>query len=323
DAACRQLARGEEIRLPPKTTSFKQWAERLSRHARSSELKAELEYWRGVAGANAGRLRLDHPAGGNSVASAKTVTVSLDAETTNALLVEAPKAYNTQVNDLLLTALAESLAARGGSPALLVDLEGHGREDLFDGVDLSRTVGWFTSVFPVVLDAGASDEPGAALKAVKEHLRRIPSRGVGYGLLRYLSDDEETARALDAMPRAEVSFNYLGRFDGELPPDSPFDFADEPVGPQRSPAGERRHALDIIASVARGRLAVSWTYSAEQFDAETVEGLASEFVESLRALVAHCAGGGAKGFTPSDFPEADLSQEELDDILAEFGGQTE
>ncbi|HYN84226.1 MAG TPA: amino acid adenylation domain-containing protein, partial [Pyrinomonadaceae bacterium] len=187
DAACRQLARGEEIQLPPKTTSFKQWAERLSRHARSPELKAELEYWRGVAGANTGRLRVDRPEGGNSVASAKTVTVSLDAETTSALLVEAPKAYNTQVNDLLLTALAASLAARGGSPTLLVDLEGHGREDLFDGVDLSRTVGWFTSVFPVVLDAGASDEPGAALKAVKEHLRMIPSRGVGYGLLRYLS----------------------------------------------------------------------------------------------------------------------------------------
>ncbi len=215
--AWRQLAAGREVALPPKTTSWKRWAERLAEHAGSPEVAAELAYWGALPAAGLARLPVDRPAGRNTVGSAATITVELAEESTRALLREAPEAYRTQVNDLLLTALAGALTAAGGR-RVLVDLEGHGREEIFDGVDLSRTVGWFTTVFPLALELPAGG-PGEAIRAVKERLRAVPGHGIGYGLLRYMAGGSTGARAaarLAFLPPAEVSFNYLGQLDGAM-----------------------------------------------------------------------------------------------------------
>jgi non-ribosomal peptide synthase protein (TIGR01720 family) len=320
--AYQQLIRGEEIAFPPKTTSFKRWAEKLAGYAQSEAAKAEQDYWLNDARAKAAWLPVDFSGGANTEASARSVSTSLSVEETRALLQEAPEAYHTQINDLLLTALAQALAEWTGERTLLVDLEGHGREDIFDDVDLSRTVGWFTTIYPVPLRLEKSTNSGEVLKSVKEQLRAIPQRGLGYGLLRYLSGDEEIAEALRRLPQAEVSFNYLGQLDQALPPDSLLDSllapARESGGPVHSPSGRRKHLLDVRGSVARGQLNLSWTYSENIHRRATIERLAQSYVEALRALIAHCQSPEAGGYTPSDFPLAQLDQVELDQAFEEI-----
>jgi len=218
----------------------------------------------------------------------------------------------------LLTALVQAVARWTGSRSVLVDLEGHGREDLFDDVDVSRTVGWFTALFPVRLDLEDAYGPGEALKTIKEQLRHIPHRGIGYGLLRYLSEDKEITRQLEALPQAEVSFNYLGQLDQAVPEGSPFGPARESSGPAHSLRGRRSHLLEVNGGIAGGKLQLEWTYSENLHRRATIEGLAQSFMEALRTLIAHCQSPEAGGYTPSDFAEFEWGQEDLDDIVAEI-----
>src|SRR6202035_1299472 len=170
----------------------------------------------------------------NTEGKAKKVTVALDDGSTRALLQSVPAVYNTQINDVLLTALARGWKKWTGSRTLYTNLQGHGRENLFEDVDVSRTVGWFTSIFPVRLefnDSGDNWEPGEALKSVKEQIRGIPQRGVGYGILRYLSSDN----ALKSRPEPAMVFNYLGQFDSAVAGSQLLRFAAESSGPWHSP----------------------------------------------------------------------------------------
>ncbi|MBW4457215.1 MAG: amino acid adenylation domain-containing protein, partial [Nostoc indistinguendum CM1-VF10] len=318
--AYQQLNRGSAIQLPPKTTAFKDWAERLTEYGQSETLAAELDYWLAESRSGVAPLSVEYPSGreANTVASAAQVSVSLSVEQTNTLLQEVPSAYNTQINDVLLTALVQSFAQWTGERSLLVNLEGHGREELFEDVDLSRTVGWFTTVFPVLLDLGEVDHPGEALKSVKEQLRRLPKRGIGHGLLRYLSQDAATRLQLQALPQAEVSFNYLGQFDQVLSESALLRPAKEPSGSEHSPLERRSYLLEVNGFVALGRLQLNWTYSEKVYQRTTVERLALEFIEALKSLIAHCQLPEAGGYTPWDFPDAALSQEELEELVAEL-----
>ncbi|HSF39387.1 MAG TPA: amino acid adenylation domain-containing protein [Thermoanaerobaculia bacterium] len=316
DTVCRQLRGGEAVSLPPKTTSFQQWAERLAEHAHGPALEPELPWWRHEAEAPSSRLPVDRPGTESTQASVRRVSVSLDADETRALLQEVPAAYRTQINDILLTALARALAGPG--EALLVQLEGHGREELFDGVDLSRTVGWFTSFFPVRLAAGPEGDPGAALQGIKEHLRAIPRRGIGFGMLRWLRGDEAATAELRSLPQPDVTFNYLGQFDGTVSESSLFAVAGESTGPSRSPREIRRDLLTVDSLVAGGRLQADWTYSANLHERSTVEGWAAAFLARLRELIEHCRDRTARragSYTPSDFPLARLGAAELDRLL--------
>jgi non-ribosomal peptide synthase protein (TIGR01720 family) len=251
------------------------------------------------------------------LANTAQVTVSLSLEQTRALLSEVPKAYRTQINDILLTALIQSFVQWTGEKVLLINLEGHGREELFEEVDLSRTVGWFTSLFPVLLDLNSvSNDTGASLKAIKEQLRRIPQHGIGYGLLRYLN--LEAASRLQALPQAQVSFNYLGQFQA-FSSEPLLGYAPEESGAVQSAANPRSHLLDINSLISEGQLQIDWQYSENYHRRSTIERLAQSFIMALQALIAHCQSPDAGGYTPSDFPEADLSQEMLDDLINELG----
>ena len=303
DSAYEQLRRGEPVRLAPKTTSFQQWVERLVGYDASSE----LDYW--MDRAVSFELPVDQDTGPNDVSSAESVVVSLTEAETGALLHDVPAAYRTQVNDVLIAALARAVASWTGSKRIAVDLEGHGREDVFDDVDLTRTVGWFTSLFPVALRVEAPD-PAALLKAVKEQLRALPNRGLGYGILRYLGSEETRARLPGGAP---LSFNYLGRF-GQETTTRRFSSVPGPTGADHAPSGERAHLIDVNGSVSGGRLHMAWTYSANRHERATIERVAGEFVAALRELVAHCREEGAGGVTPSDFPLAGLDQKTLDEL---------
>jgi non-ribosomal peptide synthase protein (TIGR01720 family) len=313
--ALGQIGRGEEIRLPAKSASYKDWAENLAAAARSEEIRREADYWLGAT-AEPDSLPVDFPWEVNRVASARDVTVTLGAGPTRSLLQDVHSAYRTQINDFLLTALVRTFSAWTGRPSLLIDLEGHGREDVPGAPDVSRTVGWFTSLFPLELKVGSHATPAEDLKAVKEQLRRIPRHGVGYGLLRYLAGDEDLSRRLAELPRAAVAFNYLGQFGGSGLEASGDEVDPSWCGPNRSPRGGRRHLIEVNAGVARDALSVTWTYAENIHRRETIEWIAGRFLDELGMLIAHCQSPGAGGYTPSDFANAGLGQEELDRFLA-------
>jgi amino acid adenylation domain-containing protein/non-ribosomal peptide synthase protein (TIGR01720 family) len=308
-SAYQQLSRGEAIVLPPKTTSFKDWAVKLASYARVASVKKELTYWQSISRTQITRLPVDKAFSANTVASARKVSVSLSPEETRALLQEVPKVYKTQINDILLTALVQVLSKWTGSNCVLFDLEGHGREELFDDVDLSRTVGWFTTTFPVLLELKATDNLGDVIKSIKEQLGAVPNRGIGYGVLRYLSGDAEITSLLSALPQAEVIFNYLGQFDWGMQENSFFKLAPESVGSKHSKLGSYSHLLDINGLVVESQLQLHWTYSENFHSWATIESLAQDFAANLRTLIAHCLSADVGGDTPDVFENQTIYSE--------------
>ena len=308
-----QLSQSQPVQLPPKTTSFKYWAHRLSEYVESNTLRKELPFWLAVHEIQAARL----PVYSNE-SSLDTVSVSLSEEDTSALITEVPKAYRTLITDVLITVLVEAYSHWTGKPALLVDLEGHGRETIFNDVDLSRTVGCFSAIYPVVLDIGGATDPGEKLMAIKEQLRQIPHGGIGYGVLRYLSTDVETVRKLETLSRSEVSFHHLGQVDNLLPPNSIFKPAPGYAYPRRSPQKEQTYRIEITSGIIQGQLQMTWTFNNNFYRRSTIEKLAHGYLDALADLISHCTSPASGRYTPSDFPEANLSQQELDDLLREI-----
>ncbi|MBD0265039.1 MAG: non-ribosomal peptide synthetase, partial [Tolypothrix sp. Co-bin9] len=314
-----QLSQGKTVELPAKTTSFKQWSYYLQEYAKSEALAQEQHYWLTLSQKEIFALPVDYLNGENTEASIDTVSIELNSEETQAFLKEVPQAYNTQINDVLLTALGQAFVSWTGNQSLLIELEGHGREEIFDNVDLSHTVGWFTSIFPVHIDLEATLDLGTALKKVKEELRSIPNRGIGYGVLRYLSHDQQITETLDNIPKAEVLFNYLGQFDQTFSQSSAFNLAQESSGLAVSQQGQRSHLLEINALITNNKLQVDWTYSKNIHRQTTVKFLAENFKELLCELIAHCLSPEAGGYTPSDFPDVMLDEYQLEKVLAEMG----
>ncbi len=311
----QQLLKGETVQLPPKTTSFRQWAQRLVEYAQSEEVRKELDFWEEVGKQKMSPLALDHPEGENTEESADVIMVSLTSEETQALLHEVPPVYRTEINDVLLTALVRAFQRYTGEGSLLIDLEGHGREDLFEDIDISRTVGWFTTVFPVHLNLNGIDHPGEQLKAVKEQLRRIPNRGFGYGLLRYLNRNPEVTSRLRSLSQPQVSFNYLGQFDQSLSEGAIFKLAPESCGPMHSLKGKRSYLIEIDGGISEEKLWFQWTYSRNLHKKSTIEKIAQDFIASLRELIAHCQSPDAGGYTASDFADFGWDENKLSKIL--------
>ncbi|WP_422769149.1 amino acid adenylation domain-containing protein [Plantactinospora sp. WMMC1484] len=336
-AAWADVLAGRAPRLEPVGTPLRRWAELVHADAESADRTAELPLW-------IGQLRGEDPPLADrpldpvgDLAGVRRLTLRLPADRTAPLLTSIPAAFSAGVNDVLLTALALALAdwrrRRGsGAPApALVALEGHGREEqLADGVDLSRTLGWFTSIFPVRLDLGPIDldaalaggeDAGRALKRIKEGLRALPDHGIGYGLLRHLNP--ETAAVLGALPQPQISFNYLGRFGVEASAEScwtalpgigllagGFDAA-MPVAP---------YALEVNAFTEDRPdgpgLGVTWAWPTALLAEADVAELARGWFAALEALVRHAAQPGAGGPSPSDFPLLRLDQAEVDALAA-------
>ncbi|MDW9406369.1 AMP-binding protein, partial [Pseudomonas soli] len=233
----------------------------------------------------------------------------LNAELTRQRRQEAPAAYRTQVNDLRLTALARGIRRGTGEAHALIRREGHGREDLFDDLDITRTVGWFSSLYPLKLTP--ADDLGASLMAVKEQLRAVPAKGIGYGVLRYLGD-AQARETLGALAQGSIVFNYLGQFDGSFDSEQGlFTPAPEGAGQGQSPEAPLGSLLSIDGQVYAGELALDWSFSSAVFEREQIQRLADEYAEELRLLIAHCTSPGVAGVTPSDFPLASLDQRQL------------
>ena len=315
----RQLEGGKAAILPAKTTSFQQWAERLTGYVQSKHFAAKCAYWLSDNYLELPRLPVDLPGqrDDNTVAAASKITISLDAEDTAMVLRKIPEVYSTQINDVLLTALAHTFTAWTGDDTLVIDLESHGRADIFADTDLSRTVGWFTALFPVGLKIDTALPPWESLKVIKEQLRKIPDLGIGYGLLRYFGKEGAAGKPLPKWPQPEVSFNYLGQFDRMLGESPLFNFAEVPTGPARSLAGKRAYLIEIDGIIINDCLKISWTYCKRIHRDRTIKHLAKLFLETLQSLINHSRTLKATVFTPSDFPDVDLDQEALDRLVAQ------
>src|SRR5580693_5273017 len=287
-AAYGQLASGAPARLPPKaTTSFRRWAELLREHAGSPTLAEELRFWRDLPWGAVAPLPRDFPSGETLQSSERSVTRELDREETRALLSEVPQLYQTKTREVLLSAVARAFAAWTGAPVLLLHVEGHGRAGIFPGVDVSRTVGWFTGFTPVLLDLGTAAHPAGTLESVKEHMRRIPAcAGAGFDLV---------ADLLAPLPAPEVGFNYIGQLDQAEAGLGGLRLAPEGNGPRRSPHLLRFHLIEVEFVVKDGRLLLSILYSEDAHRQATAERLLAGMVEALRELIARAGRRGTPG----------------------------
>ena len=310
-----QVRMRQKIVLPEKTSSFKYWAEKLIEYARSEEHENELQFWLDRAKEDFLPLQVDYPDGTNYEADAIFLDAALDRESTLSFLQDTAAAVHARPNILLLTALANAFSKVNGRRKLYVQLEGHGREDIIESVDLSRTVGWFTTLCPVNLDLDDIDDPGDQLRHVDEIFHKIPNNGIGFGLFKYLSESEKVRQALEQIPKPQVSFNYLGRF--EQPEFGTSNFRVQPMkNPyERSPLAERPYLIDISASIRGDVLHIRCAFSGKKFDQKRIEILLEEYIQELKRIIQYASAIGAdQGFESIDI----VADEDMDDILNEL-----
>lgn len=309
--ACSTRGRGESAALPPKTSSFGRWSEALRDLAASGDLESEENVWASMRPSVPPPFDWDGDAPENRVRDAATITRVLDEGETRALRQGTAQALRASVEEILLAALACSIARWTGGERVHFGLERHGREPLFPDVDVSRTVGWFTSFFPVDLIVPPGADPVDTLVSTKEHMRALPRQGIGFGVLRYLSPRRETRARLERISTPWLAFNFLGTW--ELPPGVArgFRLTTGPTATARSPDGPRAFLIEVNALIAGGRLEVTWTYAARAYRSATVDALADGFVDAVRSLLSRAATGAGEADAPSDFPLAGLDRDEL------------
>jgi non-ribosomal peptide synthase protein (TIGR01720 family) len=305
--------------LPPPDASPAEWASAAAAALGDRRWAGEIAWWsRGPRDPFA--VPRDFASGVNLVSTEEIVTAALDHGETAGLVSTVTSAYNIRVDEIVVAAFARALSSWTGARELWLDLEGHGREELPGAPVVTRTIGWFTSLYPARLRGPATDKPSGWLVDTKEQLRAIPQRGAGFGFLRYLSPDAGLRRRLGGLPPREIAINYLGRSGGD-PTASRFRPAAERTGAPRSPLGSRPYLIELNASVSDHRLTLQLAYSSAVHRASTIRSLAAATVETLRSFIDHVRSADVPGFTASDFTEAGLNQDELTRLLARLAGR--
>jgi amino acid adenylation domain-containing protein/non-ribosomal peptide synthase protein (TIGR01720 family) len=311
------IIKGRDPALGPKSLSFKEWVARLMNYAGSPKLLQETVYWDRVAQIELTPFPKDRALPDNQFQNEKTLRVEWHCEETQHLLKGVNHAYHTEINDLLLAALGMAVKEWSGIERFAVSLEGHGREPIIPETDIANTVGWFTTEYPVVLDLGGSDSPAAIVKTVKETLRQVPDKGIGYGILKYLARPAVSDGAGRRLT-PEIGFNYLGQFDQDI--QNPyFTFSPLTVGTSIDPQFARPHVLEIVGMIVNGRLVMNFKYCEGDYREKRIERLVTAYQTHLRALITHCLQVKQPELTPSDFGDPTLTLTELDKIIQAVG----
>nr|WP_277815238.1 non-ribosomal peptide synthetase [Dietzia sp. B19] len=305
ESLIEQVGQGREVSLPAKSSSWALWVERLWGESVSAATVAELPYWREQVSPVV-PVPVEGSVEGNTVGSARSYEAVLGGDEVRGLLQDVPAVFGTEVNDALLTAVAVAVGQWCGGEHVRLDVEGHGREELFDDVDVSRTVGWFTSISPLRLPVPDMGEPGRALLGVKEELRRRPRRGIGYGLLAFGSERDR----LGSVVAAQVGVNYLGQFSG-----GGFAEVSGRAGAEWYSGNRRTYLIDVVGWVQDGRLVMEWSFGAGVHQETTIRRVADRAIDVLRELVAAAGDPGAQGYSPSDFPGSGLTQDQVDVVI--------
>ncbi|MEO7768106.1 MAG: condensation domain-containing protein, partial [Ferruginibacter sp.] len=313
------ISQGQKVSLGTKSSSYRQWYQALEQYGKSQGLLSQKGYWQTAEGGYK-PLRVDKEYSGVvTEGDMGHYSLRLGVDQTKRLLQEVPRVYHTEINDILLCALAGTLCNWSGSSKVVIGLEGHGREGLdgqVEGIDISRTVGWFTSLYPLFLQPAMGRSTGEQIKSVKEQMRRIPGKGIGYGVLKYINGEP----ALQSDRAWDMVFNYFGQFDNVVNESKWLTGAAESTGGSTGRSYEVREKLSLNGFVQSGELVLNWGYSSHHYDASTISGLAMEFIEGLEELITHCMDQQKEGavYTPSDYGlGAEMSYAELDTFLEE------
>ncbi|GAA0373346.1 non-ribosomal peptide synthetase [Bacillus horti] len=318
----RQLQNKEPLALPAKTHSYQHWSKHLQELVMNKSFMKSADYWQKLEQVDAHPLPKDHIAESNLTKDTRFVELAFSKEETNDVLKHVHRAYSTDVNDFLLSALGLAYQQWSGLDKLFIDLEGHGREDIVQAVNTSRTVGWFTAIYPILLDMSSlsigrlsEDRLSYFLKATKESLRQIPHKGIGYGVLNEFTSREEKEERTSI--KAEVSFNYLGQFDQDLDTDS-FSLSPYSSGMTIHPERPRAYALDVTGIVSQGRLTLYFHYNVNEFEDRTIQSLADLYLEQIQLLTEHCKHVKVGEKTPSDYRNSSITIDELAFIQKQF-----
>ena len=304
----RQYLAGSKIRFPAKTASFKTWSEALYDYSASVELKQEIDYWRQVT-----KSLSNLPLMVTGDEGMGQISASLNIEETNKLLYQSGKAFGTEINDLLLSALGMAIQRLTGQRQVSVNLEGHGREVIHRKMDIDRTLGWFTSVFPINIEV--IDDIKEMIIKTKEMLRKIPNKGLGYGVLKYLSE------AKFEHEEVQISFNYFGSIDADTGVrDGLFRASEFNAGRTVSLENSKREILDINCIALEGKLTINIGYKRNKISDEDVKRFRAFFIEALKDVINVCIQQEEAVKTSSDFGLSDerMPQDELEEMLELF-----
>lgn len=309
----KKVRDNEKLEFQAKTASFKSWADSIYRYSKSSNLLKELDYWREVEKNKDLSLDKDMQADTNVMADSKIISIKLSAKDTEAFIKDANKSYNTDANDILLTALGITIKKWTGKNKTLIALEGHGREYIEDSISVARTIGWFTSLYPVVINIDRDEELAYTIKSVKEQLRSIPNKGIGYGILRYITDpDLMNGSKLDIEP--DICFNYLGQLDREVNTEL-FSISKLSTGNSISLKSERVNSIEINGMIVGGELTFTCNYNKKEFKESTIKNIMDEVKENLLLVINHCLSKQGVEVTPTDLGYGKLSIDALENIM--------
>ncbi|MEM9819925.1 MAG: amino acid adenylation domain-containing protein [Bacteroidota bacterium] len=316
--AMAQVQNGEDIDLGEKTSSFRQWSAAMTEYAASDKVSAEQDYWMDAV-KDYQALPVDHeltePAIMKDHHGARN---KLNSTLTDALLKEVHHVYNTKIDDILLSALAMTVNGWGGQDKILIGMEGHGREDLFSELNVTKTMGWFTSIYPVLLEVNDPQNIGDLIKGVKERMRGIPQKGLGYGLLRFLHPSEEVRNSLNDT-KWDILFNYLGQLDGTASSNEGlFSEADEYSGADTSENYPFTTKLEISGSIFQGELSIIIRYCRKLYEDATIDAFLAQYIANLETIIKHCLESSETQATPADFGlNGKVTFQEMDEFLNE------
>ncbi|MCP4150943.1 MAG: amino acid adenylation domain-containing protein [bacterium] len=318
ETAYGQLEKGENINLPLKSTSFKEWAEKLHRYSRSKELLEELDYWKEVEATACPPLPVDNHVGKRNIADTHILSMTLCKDYTSKLLKDCHKAYNTEINDLLLAGLGLALKHWAGMDNISVYLEGHGREEIIADTDITRTIGWFTSLFPIILnvDGEQRERITPVIKKTKEMLRNIPNKGIGYGILKYLTPKSEK-QDVKLYLAPQIAFNYLGRFDRDIT-SSFFQNKEISTGNSIALNTPLEYSLEIIGMVTEETLNMSVSYCPKEYRESKMQEFLDAYKQNLEKIIDLCTEKKETELTLSDLSSSDLKEDEMESIFGEL-----
>lgn len=302
----KQINNGQNILLPSKTHSYQEWAKVIENYC-NHEMDKEIRYWKQVSG-KVFSFPTDYDLGEDNVDSSCTIAVQLDENLTEKLLTKSNLPYNTESRDLLVTSLLRIIKEFTGNEDIIIEIEGHGRDEIYESVDVSRTVGWFTSIYPFYIKL-ARDDLAGQIKEIKEEIRKIPNRGIGFGILKYLS------MAFDENNQRSIRFNFLGDYNSEYDNGS-VNLLKDQLGNDYDKRNKLTCIIDINCFIVGGKLNVLLTYSKNKFSQNTMERFINSYINDLKTIIDHCCDKKSFEFTPSDFDTVDISMDELDSLFS-------
>lgn len=307
-----QYMNKEKLEIISEETSYGLWAKKLKDYANSEEFSKQIDYWNSKPLIHPIKLDINNSEQ-SGVLDSRSISFSLSKETTHHLKTKVNNAFGTNINDILITGLCLGLNKTFKMQKIAIAMEGHGREDIFKELNLSRTTGWFTSLFPIFIDVEESNDLSDHIKNVKENLHKIPNKGIGYGILNFLTTPEKKDNnSTTVLP--EIFFNYLGQF-GEDISNLPFKVSYENMGDLLNYNEKRQFKLGFTGIIIKDRLEISATFSKKEFSDSVINNLIQNFNVSLNNIINFCLNKDDREYSPSDFTYKEISQNELDSLF--------